>query len=132
MAIDKGLYQAPQGLDIDAMLPDVEIIMPDMVENEDGSVDVTLVGGTDMEGPIPFDANLVEYLSEEDMSLVVSDVMDLVQSDIDSRKDWVDTYVEGLKILGLNYEERVEPWEGACGVSSTVGAEAGIWFQAET
>ena len=132
MAIDKGLYQAPQGLDIDAMLPDVEIIMPDMVENEDGSVDVTLVGGTDMEGPIPFDANLVEYLSEEDMSLVVSDVMDLVQSDIDSRKDWVDTYVEGLKILGLNYEERVEPWEGACGVSSTVLAEAVIRFQAET
>jgi len=54
-----------------------------------------------------------------------------VQADIDSRKDWADTFVRGLEVLGFKYEERTEPWEGACGVYSTVLAEAVIRFQAE-
>jgi len=132
MAIDKSLYTAPTGMPVDAVLPDVEIIMPEMTENEDGSVDIMLIGGMDTEEPIPFDANLVDYMDEEAVTLVGMDMLELVDADIQSRKDWVDTYVEGLKILGLNYEEKVTPWEGACGVSSTVLAEAVIRFQAET
>jgi hypothetical protein len=57
--------------------------------------------------------------------------MDLVDADVQSRKDWADTYVDGLDVLGFKYEERTEPWEGACGVYSTVLAEAAIRFQAE-
>jgi hypothetical protein len=133
VAIEKSLYAAPQGL-----LPEDEAeeiayeIEEELVENEDGSVDVTLVGGTEFEEEIPFDANLAEHMDDDALAIIADDMVELVQSDIDSRKEWVDTYVEGLKILGLNYEEKVEPWEGACGVSSTVLAEAVIRFQAET
>jgi hypothetical protein len=132
MPIDKSLYAAPQGMPVDAELPDVEVILPDMIENDDGSVEITLIGGTDTEAPPPFDANLVEYMEENEIALLATEMLGLVDSDIDSRKDWVDTYVEGLNILGLNYEEKIEPWEGACGVSSTILAEAVIRFQAET
>jgi hypothetical protein len=133
VAIEKSLYAAPQGL-----LPEDEAeeiayeIEEELVENEDGSVDVMLVGGTEFEEEIPFDANLAEHMDDDALAIIADDMVELVQSDIDSRKEWVDTYVEGLKILGLNYEEKVEPWEGACGVSSTVLAEAVIRFQAET
>ncbi|GAG13818.1 unnamed protein product, partial [marine sediment metagenome] len=132
MPIDKSLYAAPQGMPVDAELPDVEVILPEMIENDDGSVEITLIGGTDTEAPPPFDANLVEYMDETDVDILATEMLDLVNSDIDSRSEWVDTYVEGLNILGLNYEEKIEPWEGACGVSSTILAEAVIRFQAET
>ena len=132
MAIDKSLYTAPSGIAVDDELPDVEIEMPDIVENEDGSVEITLIGGTDIDEEIPFDANLAEYLEEDKLSVIATEMIEMLEDDITSRSEWVDTYVEGLKILGLNYEERTEPWDGACGVNSTVLAEAVIRFQAET
>ena len=132
MAIDKSLYSAPQGILDNDELPEVEIELPEIIENEDGSVEITLIGGTDTEELIPFDANLVEYLDEGLLGTIADEMMEMVAQDIASRADWVNTYVEGLKILGLNYEERIEPWEGACGVNSTVLAEAVIRFQAET
>jgi hypothetical protein len=132
VAIDKGLYTAPAGLDLDAELPEVEIELPEMIENDDGSVEITLVGGTDIDETIPFEANLADYLTDDELAGIADEQVELVEADIDSRSEWVDTYVAGLEILGLNYEERVEPWEGACGVSSTVLAEAVMRFQAET
>jgi hypothetical protein len=64
--------------------------------------------------------------------LLAEDIIELIDADFDSRKDWADTFVKGLDVLGFKYEERTEPWEGACGVYSTVLAEAAIRFQAET
>jgi hypothetical protein len=63
---------------------------------------------------------------------LAEDLLGLIDADIESRKDWADTFVKGLDVLGFRYEERTEPWEGACGVYSTVLAEAAIRFQAET
>ena len=102
-----------------------------MVTLDDGSVEITLIPGaepTDM----PFEGNLAEVMEENDLARLSEDLIGLIDSDIDSRKDWADTFVDGLDVLGFRYEERTDPWEGACGVYSTVLSEAAIRFQAET
>ena len=133
MAIDKSLYEAPLGIDEEL---DIEIEMPigETLELEDGSVEVTFgdMMGLEAVDEIPFDANLADYLEEDTLALLATDLMELVQSDIDSRKDWVENYIKGLDVLGLKYEERTEPWENSCGAYSTVLAESVIRFQAET
>jgi hypothetical protein len=78
-----------------------------------------------------FDANLAEFMDEGDLQTLASDLVALVDADINSRKDWVETFVKGLDVLGLKYEERTEPWSGSCGVFSTVLTEAAIRFQSE-
>jgi hypothetical protein len=81
---------------------------------------------------LPFDVNLAEHLDDSILQSLSNDLIGLIDSDMDSRKEWADTYVKGLDVLGFKYEERTTPWEGACGVHSTVLAEAAIRFQAET
>lgn len=78
-----------------------------------------------------FDANLAEFMEEGDLQSLASDLVALVDADINSRKEWSETFVRGLEVLGLRYEERTEPWNGACGVFSTVLTEAAIRFQSE-
>tara|TARA_R100000231_G_scaffold35071_1_gene31088 strand:- start:2204 stop:4657 length:2454 start_codon:yes stop_codon:yes gene_type:complete len=135
MAVDKGLYAAPlgieEGAEAEASL-EIEIVDPEMVTLDDGSVEVTIIPGADIGDTVPFDANLADVLDEDVLSKISSDLMGAVDADISSRKDWADTFVKGLDVLGFQYEERVEPWDGACGVYSTVLAEAAIRFQAET
>ena len=133
MAIEKGLYAAPLGMDED--LPEaereleIEIVNPDMVTLDDGSVEITIIPGKEVDDD--FNANLVEEMDEGDLQELASDLLSLVESDVNSRKDWADTYVKGLDVLGFKYEQRTEPWNDACGVYSTVLAEAAIRFQAE-
>ena len=78
-----------------------------------------------------FDANLAEFLDEGELEKISSDLIELVEDDINSRKDWADMFVKGLEVLGMKYEERAEPWLGACGVYSPVLTEAAIRFQSE-
>ena len=133
--IDKGLYVAPTGLaGLDAAEPalEIDIVNPEVVTLDDGSVEITLVPGEAEEGEVPFDANLAEYMGDSALSTLGSELIDLVDQDIVARKDWAETYVKGLEVLGFKYEERTDPWEGSCGVYSTVLAEAVIRFQAET
>ena len=137
MAIEKGAYQAPEGLpeeEINAVI-DMAIATdadtPVMVELENGEIEVTLGGepaDTDM---IPFDANLAEYLDDGMLTELSSELIGHVEADTSSRKEWADTFVKGLDVVGFKYEERTEPWENACGVYSNVLAEAAIRFQAE-
>jgi hypothetical protein len=134
MAIEKGLYQTPEGLAVgEEAQMEIEIVNPDMVTMDDGSVEVTLVPETGMEeaAGAPFDANLAEYLEDGQLTEIASELIDYVETDTSSRKEWADTFVKGLDVLGFKYEERVEPWEDACGVYSNVLAEAAIRFQAE-
>jgi len=134
MAIEKVLYQTPEGLaaEEEAQM-EIEIVNPDMVTMDDGSVEITLVPETGMEeaAGAPFDANLAEYLEDGQLTEIASELIDYVETDTSSRKEWADTFVKGLDVLGFKYEERVEPWEDACGVYSNVLAEAAIRFQAE-
>ena len=139
MAIEKGLSPAPMGIEQEIMengeMPEsaleIEIVNPDMVTLDDGSVEITIIPGDDKESD-EFTANIAEELDEDELSLLAEDIIELIDADFDSRKDWADTFVKGLDVLGFKYEERTEPWEGACGVYSTVLAEAAIRFQAET
>jgi hypothetical protein len=134
MAIEKGLSPAPIGIEEESQKAEaleIEIVNPDMVTLDDGSVEVTIIPGGDTKKG-GFNANIAEEMDEEELSILSNDIIDLVDADLNSRKDWADTYVKGLDVLGFKYEERTEPWEGACGVYSTVLAEAAIRFQAET
>ena len=144
MAIEKGLYSAPEGLDkelegglegveeMDTSALEIEIVDPEMVTLSDGSVEITLIPDMDETDLVGFDGNLAEMLEDGGLQELSSDLLGLVEADIESRKEWADTFVKGLDTLGLKYEERTDPWDGACGVYSTVLAEAAIRFQAET
>ena len=130
MSIEKAMYQAPVGLPALDDSPDVEIeiVDPEEVNVKVGDIEIQM-GGEEEEN---FDDNLAEYLPESVLLQVASELLEDFQSDVDSRRDWIQTYVDGLELLGLKIEERSEPWEGACGVYHPVLAEAVIKFQSET
>ena len=137
MAIEKSVYAAPEGLDDELMTEEsagleIEVVNPEMVTLDDGSVEITIIPDAKVTDVMDFDANLAEFLEEGALNSLSQDILGQVDADVDSRKDWADTFVKGLDVLGFKYEERTEPWEGACGVYSTVLAEAAIRFQAET
>ena len=143
MAIEKGLYAAPEGIDdllegemvdddLEGGALEIEIVDPESVTLSDGSMEITLIPDANEVDLMAFDANLAEALDDNELQGLAQDLIGLIDSDIESRKDWADTFVKGLDVLGFKYEERTDPWEGACGVYSTVLAEAAIRFQAET
>jgi len=135
MAIEKGLYAAPEGIETEAVEEsalEIEIVNPDAVTLDDGSMEITLIPGGDETDIIDFGDNIADAMEDSDLIALAEELVGLVDSDIASRKDWADSFVKGLDVLGFKYEERTEPWEGACGVYSTVLAEAAIRFQAET
>jgi hypothetical protein len=120
MSIEKSLYQAPVGLDALTEEPiEIEII--------DAELDIEEVGEEE-----DFDENLAEVLSEGVLAELAGDLTGDFEEDISSRKDWIQTYVDGLELLGMKIEERAEPWEGACGVYHPLLSEALVKFQAET
>ncbi len=132
MAIEKSLQSmAPEGEDLQGEEGlEIEIVDPEMVTLDNGDVEITLIPG-DEEDMSEFDSNLVEMLDEKEQRILADELIGLVEADTESRKEWAETYVKGLDILGFKSEERTTPWEGACGVHSTVLAEAAIRFQAE-
>jgi hypothetical protein len=147
MAIEKGLYAAPKGIDdlLEGEMMDddllegglgealeIEIVDPKSITLSDGSMEITLIPDGNEADLMGFDANLAEALDDSELQELAQDLVGLIDADVDSRKDWADTFVKGLDVLGFKYEERTNPWEGACGVYSTVLAEAAIRFQAET
>jgi hypothetical protein len=134
MAIDKSLYSAPEGIETLGMEEapiEIEIVNPEDVTIGIGGVEIDLMP-EEGEEEEAFDSNLAEFMKESDLQKIAGDIMELVESDINSRKDWVDTYVKGLDVLGLRYDEVTEPWDGACGVFSTLLTEAAIRFQSES
>jgi len=128
---DEGIGEDPIEIDDDSELTTTFEIA---VEDEDGDLEVILGGEEDEELPedIPFDANLAEYMDESQLRELSTDLLEAYEGDVLSRKDWIETYVEGLDLLGLKLEERTEPWEGACGVVHPLLSEALVKFQAET
>ena len=137
MAIEKGLYEAPEGLDEIEDMEDqdidleIEVVDPEAVTLSDGSMEITLIPDANIASLADFDANLAEMLDDTQLNILSSDLTGLIEADVQSRQEWTDAYVKGLDVLGFKYEERADPWEGACGVYSNVLAEAAIRFQAE-
>lgn len=135
MAIDKALYQAPLGIEEEAQAlmgePDIEIEIedPESVKIEAGGLEILI--DPDAEGP-DFYTNLAEEIEEPSLQSLGDELLQNIKDDLDSRKDWEKTYKEGLVLLGLKYEERTEPWDGACGVFHPMITEAVVRFQSET
>ena len=131
--IDKGLYQAPQGLqDLPQTQPtmEIEIEDPESVKIGIDGMEIEIEPGKELDDE--FNANLAEELDEGALTELSGDLLGEFRSDIDSRKDWLTTYVDGLELLGLQVEERTEPWPGACNVYHPLMTEALVKFQAET
>lgn len=132
MAIDKALYELPQGLAAIAPAEPIEI------EIEDPESVTIGIDGLEIEidkkepSDEDFDANLAEYLDAGTLAQICGDLLGDIQGDISSRKEWMQTYTDGIELLGMKIEERAEPWEGACGVYHPLLSEALVKFQAET
>ena len=131
--VDKGLYEAPVGIDEAAMEEQaIEIEIEDPESVTIGIGDTEIIIDPDAMPDEEFNANLAEELSDKYMVELSSDLLEDFGNDVNSRKDWLETYVDGLELLGLKIEERSEPWEGACAVYHPLLSEALVKFQAET
>ena len=138
MSIDKALNQAPLGLSPEEILaagtgePAIEIEIEDPESVTIGIDGMEIELEPEEETAEDFDANLAEYLPDSVLAQISGDLLGDFDDDISSRKDWIQTYVDGLELLGMKIEERSEPWEGACGVYHPLMSEALVKFQAET
>jgi hypothetical protein len=133
MAVDKSLYQAPQGLSaLAGDEPDIEIEIedPEAVRIRAGGVEIEI--DPDAESEEDFNQNLVEVMSASDLQMLAGDLAEDIDNDIASRKDWEKMYKDGITLLGLKFEERTEPWSGACGVFHPMITEAVVRFQSDT
>jgi hypothetical protein len=133
-SFDKSLYQAPVGLDDMGAAGDeaieIEIVDPESVKIGIGGVELEI--DPDAMSEEDFSANLAEEMTSSAMQTLGSDLTSEIDNDKAGRKDWEKAYTEGLKLLGLQYEERAEPWKGACGVFHPMITEAVVRFQSET
>jgi hypothetical protein len=130
--MDKSFYQAPQGLDqLSAEEEPIEIEIEDpeavRISTEDFTLEMVKEEDED-----EFEKNLAEEMSEGELATVAGDLIGEFDTDVSSRKDWVQTYVDGLELLGMKLEDRTEPWPGACGVYHPLLTESVVKFQAET
>ena len=135
MAVEKGIgaggdtpVTAQEEAEIDIlMLPE----KPDIKEMDDGSV---LVGEIEEEievASVPFDANLADYIDDSELMRISSDLVGDIQEDMSSRKEWEDTYKRGIDLLGMEYDDRSEPFAGATGVVHPLLSESVTQFQAQ-
>jgi hypothetical protein len=138
MSVDKALNQAPLGMmmgtemaEPEMMEPDIEIEIedPERVSIETGGLEIVIEPGEEDD---EFSANLVEEMDEGDLAQIVGDLLGDYETDVSSRKDWMQTYVDGLELLGMKIEDRTEPWPGACGIVHPLLSEALVKFQSET
>ena len=130
--VDKGLYQAPLGIDAlaeDEEAIEIEIVDPEEVNIHAGELDISIRPGDDADD---FGANLADLMDDGDLQELASDLSSDIDNDKASRKDWEKAYTEGIKLLGLQYEDRTEPWQGASGVFHPMITEAVVRFQSET
>jgi len=133
MAIEKvnGIENAalPEGVQV--AVTETEIT-PGITEFEDGSAIIgEMQEQLDAPISIPFDANLAEHIDDGELGTIASDIVGDIENDIQSRRDWEDQYKSGLELLGMNYEDRAEPFEGASGIVHPLLAESVTQFQAQ-
>ena len=134
MTIDKALSQAPVGLTelLTGQEPDIEIEVedPEEVKIRAGGLEIEIEPGEANDED--FSANLAEKMDDKVLATLAGDLIGEFEEDLSARKDWMQTYVDGLELLGMKIEDRTEPWPGACGVYHPLLSEALVKFQAET
>ena len=133
MAIDKALNRAPLGLSNEDLMDDEPMLEIEIeVSPEEREEAEEINDEVDEEAEEEFSQNLAEMLDEKVLTEIVGDLLGEFEEDLSSRKDWIQTYVDGLELLGMKVEDRTEPWPGACGVYHPLLSEALVKFQAET
>ena len=131
--VDKGLYEAPKGMEELAQNEselEIEIVDPDEVNISVDGMEINI--DPDRMEDDEFNLNLAEEMEDDLLNELADDLIEEYSGDVSSRKDWLDTYVDGLDLLGLKLEDRSEPWEGACNVYHPLLTETLVKFQAET
>ena len=144
MAIEKAIAQAPSFSNapegFDELDPDsneqpleISVVNPDAVsiETEDGGVIIDFDPKGEERGEDQHDDNLADFMEEDDLRSLSSQIRGDFEGDMSSRSDWEQTYVDGLELLGLKIEDRTTPWPGACGVHHPILTEAVIRFQSQ-
>jgi hypothetical protein len=132
--VDKALEALNLGLELEPTGTEVTVdkgvaFDPQFELQEDGSA--IIPEEPMMQQPTEHDANLAEFLEEDDLRKLTGDLLNYYESDKESRKDWEDTYIKGLDMLGFKYEDRTQPFEGASGVVHPLLAESVTQFQAQ-
>lgn len=137
MAIEKALVPLiPDDPDAQAADLEIEVIAmgdeaPAMTINDDGSVEIDLGGSSENEYTGDHYANLADVVEDRELESLANELIGYYEADKNSRKDWEQTYIKGLDLLGLKIEDRTEPWPGACGVFHPLLTEAVVRFQAQ-
>jgi hypothetical protein len=138
MAIDKPMTPSliPEMMDDfeDEEVLEIEVVNPDAITIEEDDGSVTVIMDPDMQEDImgpDHNSNFAEFLDEDELDSIGSELVDQFTSDRESRKDWARVYMKGLDLLGLKIEDRDQPWPGACGVYHPVLIEAVVRFQAQ-
>ena len=133
MAVEK--VDGVENIDAPQGVTSVEIeeaeLAPNVTEMDDGSVVIGEFEEQIAPIQVPFNANLAEFIDDTELGRISSDLVGEVQEDINSRKEWEDQYKSGLELLGMNYEDRAEPFEGASGIVHPLLAESVTQFQAQ-
>jgi hypothetical protein len=135
--VDRSMYSAPDGLAVmDGLLdqqdPGIDVEIVDDVPGEETALDPDAITNALVTKLGKHSANLAETMEPQDLGSLQSELKDLYDADLRSRKEWARTYQKGMELLGLHIEERTEPWEGACGVVHPMLSEAVVRFQSET
>lgn len=101
---------------------------------DDGSVEVDFDPQAEQQlaANVPHNANLAEHMEEDDLTALAVDLLANFDADVRSRSEWEHTYIKGLDLLGLKFEDRNKPWDGACGVFHPLLTESVVRFQAQT
>jgi len=128
VAVDRALMPAMLQAPMEVQIAPVEESI--VVELPDGGVEIQM--SPEVLQPQGHDENLAEYLDEDILNSIATELVTYFQADKDSRKEWEDTYIKGLDLLGLKIEDRTQPWEGACGVFHPMLSEAVVRFQAQS
>ena len=132
MAIEKQFVPATPIDGLVEMDPEPELdVEVETTETEDGGMIVDFDPSASEMTDASFNSNLVDFIDEDELTVIGNELLSAYQSDKDSRSDWEETYVKGLDQLGLKIEERTTPWSGACGVFHPMLSEAVIKFQSQ-
>ena len=134
MAIERALEQGPLPISgVEEEDIEIEVVNPESVsvETEDGGMLIDFRSESEVQEEVEFGANLAETMGESELGRLSSELTGYYQSDRSSRKDWEESYIKGLNQLGLKIEDRMSPWEGACGVTHPILSEAVVRFQSQ-
>ena len=129
MAVEKALY-TNGALPVSPDEIEIEIVNPDEVNISTDDMEMSI--DFDAELPMDHGANLAEYMEDADLTTLGSELVGLYNSDKESRHDWEESYIKGLDLLGMKFEDRTTPWDGACGVFHPMLSEAVVRFQSQT